>query len=70
MVWSVLATGGITEAAFSPLNQRCTEGQTQPGPNNMCELWSQGDLRDCRDFGCPGPTHENCRYLTGPCQPR
>lgn len=35
MIWSMLATGGLTEAAFSPSNQRRTEGQTQPGPNDM-----------------------------------
>lgn len=34
MVQSMFAAGGITEAALSPSNQRCTEWQIQPVPSN------------------------------------
>lgn len=70
MVWSMPATGGITEAAFSPLNQRCTDGQTQPVPSNMLRVMVTRRLGDYRDFGCPGPTRKNRRHLAGPCQPQ
>lgn len=65
----VFSTQEITAAAFTLLTES-TEEHGQPDPSTVPCVMNTQRLGGCKDFRCPGPTHGNCGYLAGPCQPR